>query len=422
MLTTAQQHVFLVLGISLAIGLLIGVERGWKEREVAEGKRIAGVRTFGLLGLLGGALGLLSEQLGPLLLGLAFIAVAGVLVVSYLANLRHTEDIGITTLVAALLTFVLGAVAALGEPAVAAAFAVLTTLLLSFKPVLHRWLRALQAEELHAGLELLLISVVLLPVLPNRGFGPWQALNPYQIWWMVVLIAGISFLGYFIIKIAGPRKGTVLTGLSAGLVSSTALTLHFARLARPRPHSAPLLATGILIACGTMFPRMLLVATIVEPALFRPLLGPALVMAGLIYAAALLYWRRTAGWHEPTSVPVENPLELKAAVGFGVLLALVMLAGEGLKLWLGDAGVLMLSAASGVADVDAITLSLARMAQGDLSLETAATGVVIAAAVNGLVKAGIAAVIGGRELGWRVGVPLVLTSAGGLLAVRYLLW
>lgn len=422
MLTTAQQHVFLVLGISLAIGLLIGVERGWKEREVAEGKRIAGVRTFGLLGLLGGALGLLSEQLGPLLLGLSFIAVAGVLVVSYLANLRHTEDIGITTLVAALLTFVLGAVAALGEPAVAAAFAVLTTLLLSFKPVLHRWLRALQAEELHAGLELLLISVVLLPVLPNRGFGPWQALNPYQIWWMVVLIAGISFLGYFIIKIAGPRKGTVLTGLSAGLVSSTALTLHFARLARPRPLSAPLLATGILIACGTMFPRMLLVATIVEPALFRPLLGPALVMAGLIYAPALLYWRRTAGWREPTSVPVENPLELKAAVGFGVLLALVMLAGEGLKLWLGDAGVLMLSAASGVADVDAITLSLARMAQGDLSLETAATGVVIAAAVNGLVKAGIAAVIGGRELGWRVGVPLVLTSAGGLLAVRYLLW
>ena len=349
MLTTAQQHVFLVLGISLAIGLLIGVERGWKEREVAEGKRIAGVRTFGLLGLLGGALGLLSEQLGPLLLGLSFIAVAGVLVVSYLANLRHTEDIGITTLVAALLTFVLGAVAALGEPAVAAAFAVLTTLLLSFKPVLHRWLRALQAEELHAGLELLLISVVLLPVLPNRGFGPWQALNPYQIWWMVVLIAGISFLGYFIIKIAGPRKGTVLTGLSAGLVSSTALTLHFARLARPRPLSAPLLATGILIACGTMFPRMLLVAPIVEPALFRPLLGPALVMAGLIYAPALLYWRRTAGWREPTSVPVENPLELKAAVGFGVLLALVMLAGEGLKLWLGDAGVLMLSAASGVA-------------------------------------------------------------------------
>ncbi len=422
MLTTAQQKVFLVLAISLAIGLLIGVERGWKEREVAEGKRIAGVRTFGLLGLLGGALGLLSEQLGPLLLGLAFIAVAGVLVVSYLANLRHTEDIGITTLVAALLTFVLGSVAALGEPAVAAAFAVLTTLLLSFKPVLHRWLRALQAEELHAGLELLLISVVLLPVLPNRGFGPWQALNPYQIWWMVVLIAGISFLGYFIIKIAGPRKGTVLTGLSAGLVSSTALTLHFARLARPRPQSAPLLATGILIACGTMFPRMLLVATIVEPALFQPLLGPALVMAGLIYGSALLYWRRTAGSREPTSVPVENPLELRAAVGFGMLLALVMLAGEGLKLWLGDAGVLMLSAASGVADVDAITLSLARMARGDLSLQTAATGVVIAAAVNGLVKAGIAAVIGGRGLGWRVGVPLGLTSAGGLLAVRYLLW
>jgi len=187
-----EQQTFLRLSVALAIGLLIGVERGWKEREAREGERVAGVRTYGLIGLLGGGMALVAERLGPLPLALAFVALAGVLTAAYAINVERDDDAGITSLVAGLLTFVFGALAALGQVAVAAASAVVTTLLLGFKPVLHRWVSALEGKELRAGLKLLLISVVLLPILPDRGYGPWHALNPYQIWWMVVLIAAIS--------------------------------------------------------------------------------------------------------------------------------------------------------------------------------------------------------------------------------------
>jgi uncharacterized membrane protein (DUF4010 family) len=412
------QQTFLVLGVSLAIGLLIGVERGWKDRKVEEGARVAGVRTYGLIGLLGGGTALLAERLGGLVLGIAFLAFAGVLTGAYIANLRREEDAGITSLVAGLLTFVFGAMAGLGKLEVAAAFAVLTTLLLGFKPQLHRWVGALDAREIRAGLQLLLISVVLLPILPNQGYGPWQALNPYEIWWMVVLIASISFVGYFAIKLAGTRKGTMYTGLFAGLASSTAATLSFARAARSETGSSAVFATGILLACGTMFPRMYLIAGLLNRQLLEPMLLPTAVMAAVIYGTALYYWRVTGNDRKSEAgTPLDNPLQLKAAAGFGVLLAAVTFLGKALKAWLGKAGILMLAAASGVADVDAITLSLSRMSQDDLDTGTAVIGIVIAAIVNTLIKGGMAGAIGGKSLGLRVGLPLLAASAAGLATV-----
>ena len=418
-----EQQTFYYLGVALALGLLIGVERGWKAREQAEGHRVAGVRTYGLIGLLGGATALLAQSLGPLLMGLVFLAVAGALTAVYVVNLSHDEeDVGITSLVAGLLTFVFGALAGLGEVAVAGAAAVITTLLLGYKPLLHRWVSALEARELQAGLKLLLISVVLLPILPNRGYGPWQALNPYEIWWMVVLIATISFVGYFAIKLGGSRKGTVFTGLFGGLASSTALTLHFSRVARGEAAMAPMLATGILLACGTMFPRMLLLAGVLNVQLLRPLLAPALIMALLVYAPALFYWRSMRRNEAGTAARLSNPLEIKTAISFGALLAVVMLLGRALRAWLGEAGVLMLATASGVADVDAITLSLARMSQDELAVRIAVTGIVIAGAVNSLVKGGMATVIGGGHIGSRVGVPLLSSAIAGLTTVWLLIW
>lgn len=415
---SGAQEVFYHLGIALAIGLLIGTERGWREREAREGGRIAGVRTYGLIGLLGGAVALLANRFGALLLGLGFVAMAGVLAAVYLVNLRRgDDDVGITSLVTELLTFVFGALAAMGEVAVAAAAAVVTTLLLSYKPVLHRWVRALEVDEVRAGLKLLLISVVLLPILPNRGYGPWEALNPYAIWWMVVLIAAISFIGYFAVKIAGPRRGIAFTGLFGGLAASTALTLHFARMARRSESLAPMLATGILLACGTMFPRMLLVASLVEPALFDVLLMPSVIMAVVTYLPAVILWRRQERSAGDAQSPMKNPLELRAALGFGLLLALVMLLGQALQQWFGEAGLLALAAASGVADVDAITLSLARMGAEGLQVSVAATGIVIAAAVNSVVKGGMASFIGGRLVFVRVGLPLLVAAIGGLLTV-----
>lgn len=405
------------LAVALSLGLLIGLERGWSRRDAREGERIAGLRTFGLIGLLGGGAALLAGGFGALLLGLMFLGLCVMLATVYAVNLPRQSDAGITSLVAALLTFVLGALAGSGEPVIASASAIVAVLLLSYKPLLHRWVSALERQELDAAIKLLLISVVLLPILPNRGFGPWQALNPFVIWWMVVLIAAISFVGYFAMRIGGAGRGVVFTALAAGLASSTALTLHFSRLARSRPALTPILSAGILLACSTMFPRMWLVAGIVNPALFRPLLIPALVMVIGTCIPALVLLRRGLRQAGDAESPLKNPLELGSALTFGVVLSAVMLLGRVLTEWFGDAGVLALAAASGVADVDAITLSLARMGRADLSAPIAVTGMVIAAAVNSLVKAGMSATVGGGALAARVAPPLLLAAVAGLATV-----
>jgi uncharacterized membrane protein (DUF4010 family) len=422
------QHIFYHLSVALAIGLMIGIERGWEGREAGEGRRVAGVRTYGLIGLLGGGTALIAQHVGALVLGFGFIGMVGALTAVYVINLRHgtlhhgTADVGITSLIAGLLTFVLGALAVLGEVAVAAAFAVVTTLLLAYKPQLHRWVSGLEANELRAGIRLLLISVVLLPVLPNKGYGPWHVLNPYAIWWMVVLIAIISFVGYFAIKIAGAQRGAVFTGLFGGLASSTAVTLHFSRMSRRNTALTSAMAMGILLACGTMFPRMVLVASVINPGLFKSLWVPAIVMAVLVYIPALVYWRLESHRATEAASTLKNPLELKAALSFGLLLVVVMLLSKALQIWLGEIGVFVLSAASGVADVDAITLSLARMSHVDLHLPIAVTGIVIAAAVNSMVKAGMAIFIGGRQIGIRVGLPLMASAFAGILSVWFWVW
>lgn len=407
------------LAVALAIGLLIGAERGWNKRDVGEGHRIAGLRTYGLLGLLGGVGGLLASQLGVVLTGLMFIGIAGVLVTVYAVNLRQRDDVGITSMVAALLTWLLGVVAGNGQLVIAAASAVVMALLLSYKTLLHGWLAKLQAAELQAGLKLLLISVVMLPLLPDRGYGPWQALNPYQLWWMVVLIAAISFVGYFAMRIGGARRGLMFTGLAAGLASSTALTLHFSRLARVQPQAGRALSAGILLGSGTMFPRMLLVAGIVHRPLLQTLWVPALSMMLIIYiAAAVVLWQADIPEHD-LHENLSNPLELRVALLFGLLLALVMLLGKALREWLGDAGIWALAAASGMADVDAITLSLAQMSKQDLALALATGGITVAAAVNTLVKAGMASMLGGKVLLLHAGLPMLLAALTGLVIIGW---
>lgn len=408
------QQTFYLLGVSLAIGLLIGIERGWKERDAEEGSRIAGVRTYGLIGLFGGAASLLAGQLGVLAFVAAFAMLTALILASYVIHQQRSGDAGITSMVAALMTFLFGGLAVAGKVTEAAAFAVVTSLLLGAKPALHRWIGGLESKELRAGLKLLLISVVLLPILPNQGYGPWNALNPYEIWWMVVLIASISFVGYFAMKLAGAGKGAVFTGLFAGLASSTALTLHFSRVARGSPEMAPMLAAGILLACGTMFPRMVFVASVLDRDLLKPLLAPATVMGLIVYGAALFFVWRIRGEKQSAETPMSNPLELTSAISFGALLAGVMLLGEGLKKWFGDAGILALSAVSGVADVDAITLSLARMSQDDLATSLAVLGIVVAAAMNSVIKGGMALAIGGVSLGTRVFTPLLVAALAGL--------
>ena len=412
-------QIFERLGLALAVGLLIGLERGWREREAAEGSRVAGIRTFALIGLGGGLAALLTGPAIGIAFGLVFAGFAALMIAAYIGDIKP-GDVGATTTVAALLTFLLGAIAVTGAMEVAASAAVVTAILLSAKPVLHRWVERIEYPELSAVLKLLLISVVMLPVLPNRTVDPWDALNPYELWWMVVLIAGLSFCGYVAVRLIGAERGVMLTGLLGGLTSSTAATLNFARLSRQSAGAERLLAAAAAVACATMLPRILLVVGVLNLPLLLSLLAPLGGAALVAYLGAGLLWHRLPGPPSAVSVRVENPFEFWLAVRFGLLLAAIMLLARLVPSWLGEQGVFLLATISGLGDVDAISLSMARFGGGkDLSLQGAAIAVALAAFANTLVKAGLAFAVGRSGMAWRLAGVL---AASVLASVAIFLW
>ncbi|MEQ1545697.1 MgtC/SapB family protein [Methyloglobulus sp.] len=406
---------FKLLGIALAIGLLIGLERGWHTRDKGEGMRIAGLRTHGLIALLGGLWGILAVQTGILLMGFAFLSLTAVLLIAYSKSLNKFEDYSITSIIASLITFTLGALTAFGHTMLASATAVVITLLLGFKPLLHGWVNKLEQRELEATLKLLLISVVMLPILPNRSFDPWDVFNPYHIWLLVVLIAGVAYLGYFAIKIGGNRHGPVLTGIFGGLGSSTAVTLNLSRLSKTYPGMQNALSAGILTACATLFVRTLLLSSALNPALFRELFPPLSIMGVLTYLLAFLLWRTAREFQGQQEVMLDNPFQLRMALKFGAFLVAVLFLSKLLKIYFGDTSTYLLAAASGIADVDPITISMSQMSKDGLELSVAARAILIAVAVNSAVKSVIASVIGDRNLGLRVGAVLAIAVVAGLM-------
>ncbi|CAH0533176.1 hypothetical protein VST7929_01038 [Vibrio stylophorae] len=402
-----EQHTIWNLIISLLLGAIVGTQRGWVMRNSQDGSRVAGIRTFSLVGLLGGLVGILGHLLSPLLIGFVLIALVLLACIAFFIQQKKSDDISITGVVSLMVTYVLGVLAVSGQVVLAAAAAVITALVLDNKKELHQALQKLQAYELDAGLRLLLISIVLLPLLPNQGFGPWQALNPYEIWWMVVLIASISFVGYFAIKIGGAKRGILFTSVFAGLSSSTALTLQFSQLSREQKSISPLLASGILLSCGTMFPRLVIVLSVINPQLVKLLWPVVLVMMIALYLPAWWIWRTSDVGLVEQPKEQSNPLALQSALFFGVILALIMLLSHLLSDWFGSAGTLILAALSGITDVDAISLALGRQSTQSLAVSTAALGILIAASVNTFVKMCMVISIGDTAL-WRRVMPVML--------------
>ncbi len=390
--------VTLQLAIALAIGLIIGMERGWESRESPAGLRIAGIRSFGLIGLLGGLSALLAAQFGVSVLVIAFLGLALIIAVSYGVTAQNTQDFGITTELALLITFVLGALAGKGLASEAVAVAVVMTVLLGFKQELHQSLRHLDRRELIATLQLLLIAAVVLPLLPNRDLGPWSALNPRAIGLLVVLIAGISYMGYFAMRLLGARVGLLATAVLGALVSSTAVTVSFGRMARREQGNFALLGAGISLASGTMALRILVEVSLVNPAMLPSLVPPVAVLAVVPLVAAGAIAIRTKSIETSAEVELKNPIELGAALGYGAVFAVLFILIQVMEAWFGNAGVYALSAISGITDVDAVSLSLAQATQGDLPLVVGTTGILIAAMVNTAVKALLATVIGGWKL------------------------
>lgn len=409
----------LQLAAALAIGLLIGSERGWSGRESREGTRVAGVRTFGVIGLLGGVSVLLAQQLDVLLLVAVFLAVAALVIVAHVLDFRSDQDRGTTTAFVMLLTFLLSVWAAGGQPLPALGVATVVVALLGYKRTLHRWLEKLTAEEFTSSIILLLISVVVLPLLPDQGYGPWEALNPYWIWLMVVLISSLSFAGYVAIKFTGRRLGTLITAIAGGLASSTAVTITLANFCRQQPHKQLFMA-GILLAASIMFVRVIIEVSIVNAGLLPLLWMPLLLMFAGIVVAAGFFWQNQK--HNPADlsqdIELPNPLQLATAIKFGLLLALILLLSRALTDWFGESGVYVLAVASGLMDVDAITLSLAKMSQGDITPRVAATGILLASVTNTLVKGAIFAfIVGFKNSVWFLGVLLLALLPGVVAGV-----
>lgn len=404
---------------ALGIGLLIGIERGWSGREEDEGDRVAGIRTFSLVGLLGGVWGELSRFAGDWMLAVIFLSLTALVITSYIIDTREDKDLGITTEIALLLTFSLGAWAALGYQLHALAVTVIVITLLSLKPVLHRWLKAIEVKEIYAGIKLLVISVILLPLLPNEGFGPWQSLNPYWIWWMVVLISGLSFIGYILIKYLGRRHGTLLTAVTGGLASSTAVTLSLAQLAQQQKQiPSYLFMAGVLVASSIMFVRVAIEVLIVNPGLLYPLWIPLTVMLGSTGIAAIWLWKKSGNpTGEQPDITLKNPLQFFTALQFGLLLAVILVLATAMEHWYGDEGIYLLALLSGLMDVDAITLSLSRMALREISSDVAVSGIVMSVISNTLVKAGLFAFWTGFNKSKILIWIILLISAAGVLSI-----
>ncbi|MCP5180404.1 MAG: MgtC/SapB family protein [Pseudomonadales bacterium] len=403
-----EPSVALSFAVALACGVIIGLERGWvRSNEPGGGP---GIRTFALVALLGA----ICAWLDVLALTVtAFVSLVAVACTGYILSAREARQFGYTTEIALLITYFLGLLAVQGEPSLAIAAAVVTALILGLKPEIHGALKHVERLELLSTLQLLVAFAVILPLLPDRDL--WlDGLNLHLIGWFVLLVLGISWLGYVCLRLFGERLGLLLAALFGGLTSSTAVTASFARRASRQPELLPHLARGILLACTIMPVRMLLIVTVVnQDLLMRIAPGLLALLVVPLMAAAVIRSPRRQHEGADSSLELGNPLDLASAAMFAGFLTVLFVAVPWLETAFGHSGVLVMAAVSGLTDVDAISLTLARHSLTSLPPETAALGMVIAAAVNTIVKAGIAIGFSSGQLSRTTSLPLLL---GALLA------
>lgn len=397
---------------SLAIGLLVGVER--ERNPTAK----AGLRTFALVALLGTLAAFLSDRTGSALpLGIV-LALVGLGIIAAYRSAPEPTDPGTTTVVALVVVCALGAMSWYGERTIAVMLAVATAALLYFKPELRGLLERFTRRDLLSVLQFAALSFVVLPVLPDRDLGPYGAFNPYRVWLMVVLIAGISLAGYIALRLVGARHGAILLGLFGGLVSSTATTMVYSRHGREARFVA-VAAFVILVANLVVLGRVAAVTALVEPRVLPEVaivLGAA-AAAGTLGAAG--FWWHTLRERADLPVPeIKNPTEIRAALTFGALYGIVLLASAWLSDVAGTRGLYAVALVSGLTDVDALTLSALRLfGIGGISSLQAATAIGIAVGANLAFKLGLVASLGGRALARQVMLPASLVAAGGLGAL-----
>ena len=405
------------MGIALGLGFLVGLQREHAHR------RMAGIRTFPLFTLLGVLAGASAESLGGWIAGAGLLAVAALLVVANVGAFHEEEgaDVGLTTEAAVLVMYGVGVALSLGLLAEAVVTAGLVAVLLQAKQPLHRMVGALSDRDVRALFQFVLVALVVLPVLPNRDFGPYEVLNPFEIWLMVVLIVGISIAAWAAYRLLGRRRGLALTGVLGGLISSTATTVSYARRAEEGA-GVRAAAFVVLTASGIVFIRVLLEVAVVTPEAMRDVAPPMVVMLGTLAVLAGLEWRRAtrSGTGEAGSPEREAPSELPAAVAFGLLYAVVLLGVAVAREHLGRGGIYAVAALSGLTDMDAITLSTAQLVRaGRLETDVAWRAILIGGMANIVFKGGVVVAVGPRSLRGPVlrGFGISLAVGAALLVI-----
>ncbi len=397
------------LGIALGLGLLVGMQR---ERTDSH---LAGIRTFPLITMLGTVAGLLALRFGGWVVAAGLLSLAAIVIFSNRARADLPPDPGITTEVATLLMFGVGAYLVPGYASVAVALVGTVAVLLHLKPEMHAFARRVGDKDFKAIMQFVLVTLVILPVLPNREYGPYQILNPFKIWVLVVLIVGISLGGYIAYKFLGATSGSLVAGVLGGLISSTATTVTYARRAREAPQISSMAALVIGIASAVMFLRVLVLIGIVAPHLCLPTLGPLGAMLGVTILIAGGMWFFTR--KEPVArMDPENPSELKSALVFGGLFTVVLLGVAAARDHFGVQGLYTVAAFSGLTDMDAITLSTLEMAKGkQIDAAMAWRMILVAAMANFVFKAALVALVGDRKLLARITAPFGITCTSACL-------
>ncbi len=406
-------------GVALLIGALLGLEREFFQQK-EDTPDFAGIRTFSLIALLGSVAAYLVTDYGMLPIALSLGGLILLATMSYLGALvRSKKETGITTEVAALLTFLFGVLVMGDKGTVAIALAVLTSLLLALKGRLHGVIRRMNSEDLRVTMQFALVAAVILPLFPDRAIDPLGILNPFQVWLMVVFVSGIGFSGYVLMKVMGASKGIYLTGILGGLASSTATTISFSSASRENPALSANYARAVVLASSVMIPRILLLVLVVYPPLLRIISFPlaAMLVSGLVIIFIHHRKDKTSEIKSEQSINVANPLKLSTAIKFGLLFAVVLLIIEFAQSSFGSIGVYFASAIAGLTDVDAITLSVSRMASNaQLDLQVTGVAVIIAALMNTTSKGAIVYFTGSKELRRTVILSFGLILLVGILS------
>jgi uncharacterized membrane protein (DUF4010 family) len=415
-------------GVALIIGALIGVEREKKKAKEDPSVAFGGIRTFILIALAGALSAWLSIQLKTVWIFVAAgLIVSSFILVAYILENRSskTSALGLTSETAGLIVFLLGGTTLFGYKEIAVALGIATAAALAYKQPLHSFVGKIYEDDIYASLTLLFATFIVLPVLPNKTIDPWQAINPYKMWLLVILISGLSLVGYVATRVLGTKIGTSLTGLFGGLVSSTAVTLAFSKQSRDAKENSRLmniLAASLLIAWTVMFIRVLIEVVVVNIKLLPSLVVPMLTMAVLAGVCAFLYYRWSSGESSrkgAQNVSLKNPFSLISALKFALLFGIVLLVVKYVQQNFPSQGFYVVAALAGLTDVDAITLSMAEYAKGGGDTKIAVTSITIAAVTNTLVKCGFVLFFGEGRIRYLVGIATVVILAGGAVAVLF---